>query len=74
MERTNQTLEQYLRIYCNYEQDDWVSLLSAANFTYNNEKSTSTGQSPFYANYDYHPRLRIDSDVVDRVPVISSYL
>jgi IS30 family transposase len=23
MEQTNQTLEQYLRIYCNYQQDNW---------------------------------------------------
>jgi len=23
-EQTNQTLEQYLRIYCNYQQSDWV--------------------------------------------------
>jgi len=26
-ERINQTLEQYLRSYCLYQQDDWVSLL-----------------------------------------------
>src|SRR5467141_3941898 len=26
-ERTNQTLEQYLRIYCNYQQDNWKGLL-----------------------------------------------
>src|SRR6266481_3740670 len=26
-ERTNQTLEQYLRVYCNYQQDNWSGLL-----------------------------------------------
>src|SRR5271154_7056416 len=26
-ERVNQVLEQYLRFYINYQQDDWVSLL-----------------------------------------------
>jgi len=25
-ERSNQTLEQYLHIYCNYQQDNWVDL------------------------------------------------
>jgi hypothetical protein len=35
-ERTNQTLEQYLRIYCNYQQSNWASLLPIAKFTYNN--------------------------------------
>ena len=29
-ERVNQTLEQYLRIYCDYQQDDWHQLLPLA--------------------------------------------
>jgi len=29
-ERTNQTLEQYLRVYCNYQQDNWSELLPLA--------------------------------------------
>src|SRR5579859_3148235 len=33
-ERTNQTLEQYLRIYCDYRQDDWCDLLSYTEFVY----------------------------------------
>jgi len=47
-------MEQYLRIYCNYHQDDWSQLLSLAEFMYNNTKSASTGMSPFYANYGYY--------------------
>jgi len=35
-ERTNETLEQYLQIYCNYQQSNWVRLLFLAEFTYNN--------------------------------------
>ena len=58
-ERVNQTLEQYLRIYCNYHQDDWSQLLPLAEFVYNNAKSASTGTSPFYANYGRHPRHTI---------------
>src|ERR1700722_11843948 len=34
-ERTNQTLEQYLRIYCNYQQDNWKGLLPLPEFAYN---------------------------------------
>ena len=30
-ERLNQTLEQYLRIFCNYQQDNWNELLPLAN-------------------------------------------
>jgi len=31
-ERVNQTLEQYLRIYCDFHQDDWNQLLPLAEF------------------------------------------
>ncbi|CAA7267179.1 unnamed protein product [Cyclocybe aegerita] len=56
-ERTNQTLEQYLRTYCNYQQDNWVTLLPLAEFAYNNAPHDATGVSPFFANKGYHPNL-----------------
>ncbi len=34
-ERANQTLEQYIRIYCSYQQDNWDLLLPIAEFAYN---------------------------------------
>jgi hypothetical protein len=55
--RVNRTLEQYLRAYCNYLQDDWNHLLPLAEFSYNNTVSASTGKSPFFANYGYHARF-----------------
>ena len=58
-ERTNQTLEQYLRIFCNYQQDNWYTLLPLAEFAYNNTPSATTGISPFFANKGYHPNLTI---------------
>jgi len=58
-ERVNQTLEQYLRIHCDYHQDDWAALLPLAEFVYNNAESASTGRSRFYANYGYHPRATL---------------
>jgi len=58
-ERTNQTLEQYLCIYCNYQQDNWSELLPLAEFAYNNTPSTTTGVSPFFANKGYHPNLLV---------------
>jgi len=57
--QTNQTLEQYLRIYCNYQQLDWVQLLLLVEFTYNNIPSPTTGFSSFFANKDYYPQLDI---------------
>ena len=34
---------------------NWEDLLPMAEFAYNNTKSTSTGMTPFYANYGFHP-------------------
>lgn len=56
-ERVNQCLEQFLRCYTNHQQDDWSSWLPIAEFQYNNCQNTSTGSSPFYANYGFHPRM-----------------
>ena len=55
-ERINTILKQYLRIYSNYQQDNWSGLLSTAEFTYNNTISATTGMTPFFANYRFHPR------------------
>src|SRR5690606_8079316 len=56
-ERVNQTLEQYLRHYCSWKQDNWEDLLALAEFAYNSAVSEATGMSPFYANYGQEPRL-----------------
>ena len=60
-EPVNQTLEQYLQIYCNYQQDDWHSLLPIAEFCYNNTPSSTTGVSPFFANKGYNPAFTVHS-------------
>ena len=58
-EQTNQTLEQYLWIFCNYQQDNWYTLLLLAEFAYNNTLSAITRISPFFANKGYHPNLTV---------------
>jgi len=58
-ERANQTLKQYLRHYCTYQQDNWSKLLLLAEFTYNNAPNASTGLLPFFANKGYHLALDI---------------
>ena len=54
-ERVNQILEQYLRSYCSYQQDDWAELLPLAEHAYNSAVSESTKVSPFEANYGFSP-------------------
>ena len=56
-EHTNQTLEQYSWVYCNYQQDNWFTLLPLAEFAYNNAPSATTTVTQFYANKGYHPNL-----------------
>ena len=58
-ERMNQTLEQYLRVYCNYQQNNWSDLLPIAEFAYNNAPNATTGISPFFANKGYHPTISV---------------
>ena len=58
-ECTNQTLKQYLRVYCNYQQSNWSNLLPIVEFAYNNTPNATTGLSPFYANKGYHLNLFI---------------
>jgi len=38
----NQVIESYLRSYCNYEQNDWASMLAMAEYAYTNSKHSST--------------------------------
>jgi hypothetical protein len=45
-ERTNRTLEQMLRAYVGYKQDDWDRYLFAVEFAYNNSEQASTGLTP----------------------------
>jgi len=59
VEWTNQMLEQYLHVYCNYQQDNWLELLPLAEFAYNNAPSATTGVSPFFANKEYHLNLLV---------------
>ena len=58
-ERQNQTMEKYLRAFCNYEQDNWVELLPLAEFAHNNSIHHSTLMTPFWANYHYHPPMQV---------------
>ena len=57
MERVNQELEQYLRMFTNYRQEQWPEQLETAEFTYNNKVYSSTQTLPFKANYGQNPRM-----------------
>ena len=60
MERTNQELEQYLRMYVNHRQNNWAEWLATAEFTFNNKVHTATKTSPFQVNYGRELRMGFD--------------
>jgi len=57
MERVNQELEQYLRMFIDHRQEQWPEWLEIAEFTYNNKAHSSTRMLPFKANYRQDPRM-----------------
>jgi hypothetical protein len=71
-ERTNSTLEQYLRICCIYEHGNWSKLLPLAEFAYNNTPHSTTGVSPTgfspsFATRSYNPLIAVypDAEITD---------
>ena len=60
--RPTRHLEQYLRVYCNYQQNNWSELLPLVEFAYNNVPSATTGVFLFFANKGYYPNLSVYSE------------
>jgi len=56
-ERINQELEQYLRMFIDHRQEQWLEWLGTAEFAYDNKVQTSTKVSPFKANSGQDPRI-----------------
>jgi len=60
IKRTNQELEQYLRMYINHRQNNWAEWLAMAEFVFNNKVHTVTKMSPFKVNYGRELRMGFD--------------
>ena len=56
-ERTNQRLEQYLRIFIDYHQQNWASLLPLAQYTLNAWPNAMTKKAPFELIMGHIPRV-----------------
>jgi len=55
-ERTNQSLEQYLRLFCAQDQKQWSQWLPLAQYTRNLWPSSTTKESPFELLMGYMPQ------------------
>ena len=59
-EIVNQEMERHLLTFVNYQQDYWSEKLAMAEFAANNNESSSTKLSPFFASKGLHPRMSFD--------------
>src|ERR1700682_5107576 len=73
MERVNQELEQYLRLFTSERQDDWADLLAMAEFQYNNRIHSSTQQTPFLLNSGQHPRMGFEPKQPARLEAVNEF-
>jgi len=57
IEKINQELEQYLRVFIDHRQKQWLDWLGTAEFAYNNKIYLVTKISLFKANYSQDLRM-----------------
>jgi hypothetical protein len=58
----NAGMEQYLRVFVNHQQDDWVQWLPLAEFAANNGVSESTKCTLFFAVHGVDPRMSFSGE------------
>jgi hypothetical protein len=73
-ERVNQEIEQFLRIFCNYQQDNWAELLPFAEFAHNVRAHSATGRSPFQVWYGFQPDFLPPIDFYSCIPAVEDRL
>lgn len=49
-------MKTYLRVFVNYEQNNWAKLFLIVEFVYNNRKNGSTCYISFKLNYNNNPK------------------
>ena len=74
IERINQELEQYLRVFINHRQEQWPDWLGMAEFTYNNKIHAATKILPFKANYGQDPRMGSERRRKERYKVAGRFV
>src|SRR5258707_64476 len=61
MERVNQEIEAYLRVFVSHRQDDWVDWLPLVEFAYNNKVHAATHRTPFKLDAGQLPHLGVEA-------------
>jgi hypothetical protein len=71
-EQANMQVEQYLHIYGNMEQDDWVNLLPLAQYVHNSWVNMSTRYTPFDLLIRHMPTLNVSHDTMN-IPEVNRW-
>jgi transposase InsO family protein len=74
VECKNQEVEQYLRLFCNKQQDDWASHLPAAEFALNSRLHSGALQTPFEIIYGYRPDFTVPIEKRSNMPSLNKHL
>jgi len=72
-ERANQSLEQYLRMFCGTQQNNWHTWLPLAQYTKNSWPSATTKKAPFDLLVGYTPRVHQPTRSTD-IPILEKCL
>jgi len=55
-ERANEELEQFIRFYCDYQHENWRSLLPLAQFVLNSRFHSGTQHTPYFLMLGFTPK------------------
>jgi len=69
-ERVNQEIEQFFRIFCNFQQDNWSQLIPFAEFAHNVRTHSATNHSPFKIWYGFQPEFLPPLDFASTLPSV----
>jgi len=73
-ERINQELEQYLRVFIDHRQEQWLDWLGIAEFMYNNKIYTATKISLFKVNYGQDLRMGFEGRRKGKYEVVGKFV
>ena len=70
----NQELEQYLRIFCNFQVENWAELIPFMEFAHNTHAHGATNHSPFKVWYGYQPEFIPLVNFATTIPTVEERL
>ena len=74
MERINQELEQYLRVFIDHRQEQSPDWLGMVGFMYNNKIHTTTKISLFKANYGQNLRMGFEGRRKEKYEAVGKFV